>query len=75
MSYKGFDIKRRSENVLFYIEPEENMVLPAMLSGLFTKLPDLHNQIDEYLKRYPHMTADQLVIQKPDHVLRHRELG
>jgi hypothetical protein len=75
MEYRGFIIKRLDEHVLFYIETKEGMHLPAMLGGLFTKLTNLHSQIDEYLTKYPDMTAEKLFVEKPTSVPRHKELG
>lgn len=64
IEYKGFHIKRQNEHVLWYIDPDEGMLLPSALQGNFTKIPSLYEAIDKWLQDYG-LSASSLITTKP----------
>lgn len=64
--YRGFTILRNRPYYLYEIEPRDGYDLPAMLSGKFTKLETLYEQVDHFFLQNSKATAELVFVERTE---------
>jgi hypothetical protein len=63
--YKGFKFTKLVDHMLFKLLPVEGKILPASLSGMFSKVSLVQAAIDDWLTTHPGGTAELPDISTP----------